>query len=297
MAIHFVTGGTGLVGRQLIAELVAEGARVLALGRSGEALHRLEAMGAEPIYGDLAVPGVWQEDADEADVLWHLAAPRVHTPLRGLRVRKDARQAWRGAHHLVAGGDRARTVVAASHVLAWGDHGADPVTEATDPDPVAMGHWGLAAEQALAGPGLRAVRLGWSYGPDGLFGELVAAVWRRQFRIVGDGRNRLPLISAADAARALRAAAQAPPGVYAACEPGPPTQEEVIHHICAELGAPRPDRVPPRLAALSLGGAMADALRASVNVAGSGLAGVGWHPTDEWRTALVELSRRAAVRR
>ena len=42
---------------------------------------------------------------------------------------------------------------------------------------------------------------------------------------------------------------------------------------------------------------MADALRASVNVAGSGLAEVGWHPTDEWRTALVELSRRAAVRR
>jgi nucleoside-diphosphate-sugar epimerase len=295
VATHFVTGGTGLVGRQLIADLVADGVRVQALGRSGEALRRLETMGAEPIYGDLAVPGVWQEDADEADVVWHLGAPRVHAPLRGPRVRKDARQAWRAADHLIAGGDRARTVVVASHVLAWGDHGDDPVTEATDPEPVAMGHWGLAAEQALAGPGLRAVRLGWTYGAGGRFSELVAAVSRRQYRIVGDGRNRLPLISARDAARAMRAAAQAPPGVYAACEPGPPTQEEIIHHICATLGVPRPDRVPPRLAALSLGGAMADALRSSVNLAGSGLARFGWHPSDEWRTALVELSRLAAV--
>ena len=297
MATHFVTGGTGLVGRQLIADLVSDGLHVQALGRSGEALRQLDALGAEPVYGDLATRGVWQDDAADAQVLWHLALPRVRTPLRGPRVRKDAQLAWRGAHNLVAHGDPDRTVVAASHVLAWGDHGADPVTAHTDPDPVAMGHWALAAEQGPEGLGLRSVRLGWTYGPDGLFTDLALAVRRRQFRIVGDGSNRLPLLSAPDAVRALRAAEFATPGVYAACEPDPPTQEALIHHICAALGAPRPDRVPPRLAALSLGGPMAAALRASINIQDTGLAGVGWRPADDWRASLLELSLPAGARR
>ncbi len=297
MATHFVTGGTGLVGRQLIDSLLADGHRVLALGRTGHAMRQLEALGAEPVYGDLSKPGLWQADAAEAEVLWHLGLPRVQTPLRGSRMRKDARLAWRGAHNLVAEGDPRRTVVVASHVLAWGGSGDDPISEDVDPDPVAMGHWGLAAEQALEGAGLRAVRLGWTYGPSGLFGELVVAVRWRQYRIVGNGQNLMPLISASDAARALRTAELAPPGVYAASEPNPPTQEALIHHICAELGVSRPDRVPPRLAALSLGGAMADALRASVDLRATRLADYGWRPASDWRESLLELSRPAATSR
>jgi len=297
VATHFVTGGTGLVGRQLIADLLADGQIVRALGRTGSAMRQLETMGADPVYGDLSTPGVWQEDAAEAETLWHLGLPRVRTPLRGSRVRKDARLAWRGAHNLIARGTPTRTVIVASHMLAWGDHGARLIGEDAEPEPVAMGHWGLAAEQALEGPGLRAVRLGWTYGPDGLFSDLVAAVWRRQFRIVGDGQNLMPLISAPDAARALRAAEFAPPGVYAACEPDPATQEAIIHHICAGLGVPRPDRVPPRLAAFSLGGAMADALQASINVQELRLTNYGWCPTADWRASLLEFSRPAAASR
>lgn len=293
MATHFVTGGTGLVGRRLIADLRADGQPVRALGRTGDAMRQLEAMGADPVYGDLSTPGVWQDDAAEAEVLWHLGLPRVHTPLRGPRARKDAQLAWRGAHNLIAHGDPTRTVVVASHVLVWGDHGADPVTDDTAPDPIAMGHWGLAAEQALEGPGLRVVRLGWTYGPDGLFSDLVGAVRWRQFRIVGNGQNRMPLISSADAARALRAAAFAPAGVYGASEPDPATQEAIIHHICAGIGVPRPDRIPTRLAAFSLGGAMADALHASINMQAGRLTGYGWAPAADWRESLIELSRRS----
>jgi nucleoside-diphosphate-sugar epimerase len=292
LATHFVTGGTGLVGRRLIAELLADGQPVRALGRTGDAMRQLEAMGADPVYGDLSAPGVWQDDAAEAEVLWHLGLPRVRTPLRGPRARKDAQLAWRGAHNLIAHGDPARTVVVASHVLVWGDRGADPVTDDTAPDPIAMGHWGLAAEQALEGPGLRAVRLGWTYGPNGLFSDLVGAVRWRQFRIVGNGQNLMPLISSPDAARALRAAEFAPAGVYGASEPDPATQEAIIHHICAGIGVPRPDRVPARLAAFSLGGAMADALQASINIQVGRLTDYGWAPAADWRDSLLELSRR-----
>lgn len=290
MATHFVTGGTGVVGRALIGLLIGDGDSVAALGRTRAALDQLEALGAEPVLGDLATPGAWQFDAAAAEIVWHLGLPRVRTPLRGTRVRKDARIAWRSADHLVAERDPSLRVVAASHILAWGGHGPGPIDENADVAPVAMGHWGLAAEQALEATPVRVVRLAWTYGPDGMFSELVAAVRRRQFRIVGPGQNLVPVISANDAARALRTAAAGPAGVYVAAEAHPPTQEALIHHICAQVGAPRPDHLPPAMAAFALGGAMTDALAASLDVGTAKLRALGWAPSTSWQDALVELS-------
>ncbi len=261
-----------------------------ALGRTPAALHRLADLGAEPVPGDLLRPGAWQYDAADAEIVWHLGLPRARTPLRGGRVRREARFAWRAADHLIADRDPTRPVVTASHVLAWGNHGPGPIDETTTTAPVAMGHWALAAEEALAATPLRAVRLGWAYGPDGMFAELVAAIRRGQFRIVGPGHNLVPLISANDAARALLTAAGGPPGVYTASEPDPPTQEQLVHQICAQVGSLRPDRLTPRMAAFALGGGMVDALTASLDVRSTRLGDLGWSPEFAWRDALVELS-------
>ncbi len=290
MATHFVTGGTGLVGQALIRRLREQGHPVAALGRSPDALYRLADLGADPVPGDLLTPGAWQYDAADADIVWHLGLPRARTPLRGGRVRKEARMAWRGADHLIADRDPGRPVVTASHVLAWGEHGPGAIDDTTPAAPVAMGHWALAAEDALSATPLRAVRLGWVYGPGGMFAELVAAIRRGQFRIVGLGQNLVPLISADDAARALLAAAAGPPGIYAAAEPDPPTQEQMVHQICAQVGSLRPDRLTPRMAAFALGGGMVDALTASVDVRSTRLRALGWSPEHAWRDALVELS-------
>ena len=291
VATHFVTGGTGVVGRALIADLVADGHTVLALGRTGQAVHELTQAGAEPVFGNLMRPGAWQHDAAKADVIWHLGLPRVAPPLRRLRVHRDAKHAWRGAHHLGERWDDDRPVILASNVLVWGDRGAEIVHEDDEPDPVAMGHWGLASEQALASPGLRTVRLGWTYGPNGMFTRMILAVGRRQYRIVGAGGNVMPVISAADAVRALRAAERAPSGIYAAVEPAAPTQEALVHHICAELRVTRPDHISPWMASLSLGGAMADALRASTNVEALRLGELGWAPVHSWRESLLATTR------
>jgi nucleoside-diphosphate-sugar epimerase len=294
VATHFVTGGTGVVGRVLIEDLVADGHTVLALGRTGNALRELVETGAEPVFGNLSKPGTWQHDAAQADVVWHLGLPRVAPPLRRLRVRRDAKQAWRDAHHLGELLDDDRPIILASNVLVWGDRGTELVHEDDEPNPVAMGHWSLAAEQALAGPQLRTVRLGWIYGHTGMFSGVITAVRRRQYRIVGDGQNVMPLISARDAVRALRTAQGAPTGVYAAVEPASPTQEALIHRICAAVGAPRPDRIPSWMASLSLGAAMADALGASIDVDARRLADLGWTPADSWRESLVAITRPGA---
>ena len=42
---------------------------------------------------------------------------------------------------------------------------------------------------------------------------------------------------------------------------------------------------------------MAEALRASINIQDTALAGVGWRASDDWRTSLLELSLPAGARR
>lgn len=49
----FLTGGSGFLGRQLIADLVADGHRVRALARSDRAAATVRALGAEAVAGDL----------------------------------------------------------------------------------------------------------------------------------------------------------------------------------------------------------------------------------------------------
>jgi nucleoside-diphosphate-sugar epimerase len=134
------------------------------------------------------------------------------------------------------------------------------------------------------------VRLPWVYGSAGLLRDLIVGLRIRRYRIVGMGENRWALISAADAAEALVAAAEAPPGAYTAAEGPAPTQLEVVDALCAVPGHPRPDRIPPRFAAMSMGGAMAEALATSLDIATGRLA-ERWAPAGDWRRDLVTLAR------
>jgi len=64
-----------------------------------------------------------------------------------------------------------------------------------------------------------------------------------------------------------------------------------VDALCAVPGHPRPDRVPPRFAALSMGGAMAEALGTSLDISTGRLADGGWAPSGDWRRDLVTLAR------
>src|SRR5260370_36256253 len=69
----FVTGGTGLIGSTVVAELLGNGHTVLALARSGSSATALETAGAETIRGDLADRGTLRAGAAKADGVIHLA--------------------------------------------------------------------------------------------------------------------------------------------------------------------------------------------------------------------------------
>ncbi len=124
-----VTGATGLVGRALCAELLRAGHRVTALSRS--AAPALPA-GAEPLRGDPAAAGPWQEVLRSCDACVNLAGEPLAAgrwnAARKRRIR-DSRllSAARAAEAVAAGGPR--VLVQGSAVGFYGDRGDEPLTE------------------------------------------------------------------------------------------------------------------------------------------------------------------------
>jgi nucleoside-diphosphate-sugar epimerase len=266
--------------------------RVLATARSLPAERAVVEAGARPLHTDLANIGSWEREAAEADAIFHAGLPRLDPPLRPSGARRRARAAAGGAAALAAiAGER--PVVVASSGLVYGDRPGDPAADDDPPAsrPPAVAAAAAAAERALAGARLRAVRLPWVYGETGLLRDLIVGLRIRRYRIVGIGENRWALLSADDAAAAMIAAAGLPPGVYTAAEAPAPTQLDVVAALCALPDIKRPDRVAPRFAALSMGGAMAEALGTSMHVRTGRLADAGWAPSGDWRRDVLTLAR------
>lgn len=70
----FVTGGSGFVGRQLIADLVARGDQVRALARSDAAAAIVAQAGAEVVRGDLEDEAAMHAGMQGCDTVFHAAA-------------------------------------------------------------------------------------------------------------------------------------------------------------------------------------------------------------------------------
>src|SRR5436305_8175291 len=69
----FVTGGTGLIGSAVVAELLGNGHTVLALTRSDASAAAAERAGAESVRGGLADLDVIRAAAAKSDGVIHLA--------------------------------------------------------------------------------------------------------------------------------------------------------------------------------------------------------------------------------
>ncbi|MCB0872384.1 MAG: NAD(P)-dependent oxidoreductase [Thermoleophilia bacterium] len=276
MSRHVVTGATGALGRSLVSALRSRGLEVTAVVRTPAQAPALVEAGAGVVVADLTRPGSWQDEIADATVVWHTAAPRLEPPVRRRAVGRRERAAARMAELVVDATEAERIVLASSMLSSRGPAG----------DGTALGRISTAAESRMPVDRTSIVRLGWPYNPESFLAFMVRGLLESRYRIVAEGTNRMPLISLPDATAALVAAGDGPPGTWSAHEPDVPTQKDLVHHLCAETGARRPDHLPVAMASLSFGRVLAEALTWDADCGTLSLVSE-WAPSLDWRSDLV----------
>jgi nucleoside-diphosphate-sugar epimerase len=253
-----VTGAAGFLGSHVIDRLLARGARPRALVHPRGPVRRLAEAGVGIYAADLgrcdrsaiapALAGV--------DCVLHCAA---RTGPWGPAAEYE-RTNVRGLEFL------ARTAIAAGvrrfvHVSSITVHGNN-VRGAADEDSPLRAEPNPYSRSKVAGEKLlwrminaenapvTIVRPGWIYGPGDTasFARLARTIGQGRMIMIGSGKNRLPLIYAADAAEGVVLAGEAGRAEgrsYLLVNDEPVTQREFLAAIAAGLGAPAPTRRIP----------------------------------------------------
>jgi nucleoside-diphosphate-sugar epimerase len=206
----FVTGGSGYIGRAVLAELHRRGHHVAALARSDAAAATVRGLGAEPVYGSLDSLDVVELAAREHDATLHIA---------GIAGLDDVARESRALDVLLRVAPNDHTLVYTSGVWVYGSRGDAVVDEDAPVAPIPLVAWRPGHEaRVLAGAqrGIRAVviRPGVVYGDGGgIVGGLMAAAKNGPLQVVGDGTNRWPTVRV-DALAELYAAAVEQPAAH-----------------------------------------------------------------------------------
>jgi nucleoside-diphosphate-sugar epimerase len=277
----FVAGATGVLGRNLVPQLVARGHEVVGMTRSASKQDLVRSLGARPVVADALDPDAVAEAvaSAEPEVIVHEL-----TALSGTMSMRDARhpERFRGAietnrlrtqatDHLLAAGRAvgARRFVAQSFgAFRFARTGGPVQTEADPLDPDSAGPLqpGLDAilylERAVTtiewGDGL-ALRYGSFYGPGTAISlapdaVMAAPIRKRRFPIVGDGGGVSSHVHIRDAAAATAVAVErGQPGIYNIVDDDPAPVREWLPVLASALGAKPPRRVPRWLARLLAG--------------------------------------------
>jgi len=261
----FITGGTGLVGRHVIAALRGRGDGVRALARTPAAAAALEVLGATPVRGDLGDDASLRLGLLGCDAVVHAAASVL------------AGGSWRAWHEINVRGtervarcaaERGLRVVHLSSVAVYGrsrggidrpgdDEGFDLERAPRPREPYArskreaeLALWRVAAETGLAAAALRPCVI---YGEgDRHFSPRIAAMLRRGFvPAIGDGANVMTIVYAGNVAAAVTAALDRPEatGPFNITNDGRLTVRAFVERFAAGLGVkPRWVHIPRALA-------------------------------------------------
>ncbi|MFB9312974.1 SDR family oxidoreductase [Nocardioides plantarum] len=212
----FITGGTGLIGTAVVAELLTHGHTVLALARSEASARAVEAAGGTPIRGGIADLDVVRAGAEQSDGVIHLAFSNDFSSPEALaRSVAEETAAITTLGEALVGSDRPLVVVSGTPWV--------PGRLSTEADPLPVdgpvGGRGrtVNATLELAARGVRtsAVRLPRTVhrDGDGGFAGLLTGIARSTgvSGIPGDGTQRWPAVHALDAAVLFRLALESAP--------------------------------------------------------------------------------------
>ena len=293
----FVAGGTGVLGRRVIPELLASGFRVTASARSDESRAALKSLGAEPVAMNLFDAADVKRAVGEQDMVVNLA---THVPPSTARALLPG--AWRE-------NDRIRTVGAANLAAAAKAGGADAliqesfapiyedggdkwIDETWPVRPARYNKSTLEAERAATmftrrgGRGV-ILRFAYFYGADGFATrEMIEAVRKGVSPLVGSPDAFYSTVSHDDAAMAVLAALHAPSGIYNVSDDEPLKRRQWIESLAKALGVKTPHTMPGWL--VKIGGSTTELLSRSQRISSNKLRETSdWHPAtpsvrDAW---------------
>lgn len=241
----FVTGGSGLIGSAVVAELLGNGHIVVALARSDASALSLEAAGAEPLRGTLADLDSLRSGAAQADGVIHLAFGHDFSSADAIAkaVAEDSAALATLGDELIGSDRPLVTVSGTPHVPGRISTEADPLR--TD-GPVGGRARSVTAALDLASRRVRSStvrmpRTVHNEGKGGFAGLLTEMARRRGWSgYPGDGTQRWPAVHALDAAVLFRLALEvAPAGTswHAVADEGDPVRD-IAEVIGRRLGLP-----------------------------------------------------------
>jgi nucleoside-diphosphate-sugar epimerase len=263
----FVAGGTGVVGRRLVPQLVGRGHQVTATTTGAAKLGLLEQLGADAVVMDgLDALSVGEAVAQaRPDVIVHQMTAIAGKPDMKHMDRWFAttnRLRTEGTDHLLAAAD----ATGVSHFVAQSYASWNGIRKGgwvkTEEDPLdlhagTVAHPGMEAirhvEDVVVKAGGAVLRYGWLYGP-GATDDLVEPVRKRQFPLVGGSTGYTSWVHLDDAATAtVLVVEQKARGVFNIVDDEPAPASEWLPYLAECAGAKPPMRVPTWLAGLLAG--------------------------------------------
>ena len=261
----FVAGGSGVLGRRLVPQLVARGHQVTATTTSPAKLSLLEQLGADAVVMDgldaMSVGEAVAAARPEAIVNQMTALSEAHAGKPNLRkadrfFATTNRLRSEGIDHLLA----AAEATGVSHVVAQGHASMNGIRQGgwvkTEEDPLEVLEGTKAInhlEDVVVKAGGAVLRYGGFYGP-GANDDQVKLVGKRLFPLVGRGTGYVSWVHVDDAASAtVLAVEQKAKGVFNIVDDEPAPVSDWLPYLAECAGAKPPRRVPRWLARLLAG--------------------------------------------
>ena len=305
----FVAGSSGVIGRQLVPQLLAAGHEVTGMTRSEERAGEIRATGASTVVCDALDAGALRSALAEAspEVVVHMltAIPPRLSPRSEASLAPTTRLRREGTANLIAAAEEAgaRRLIAESVAFFYAPEGGPVRDEQAPlwtgaPTPFGAAVAGIEdLERQVTGheriEGL-VLRCGQLYGPGTYFGSggsQAEDVSKRRLPVVGAGEAMFSFIHVEDVAGATVAAVErGAPGIYNVVDDEPAPMGEWLPAYAEALGAKPPRRVPTWLARLvaGAGGAtFATQLRGAANAKAK--RELGWQPRyPSWRQGFAD---------
>lgn len=283
-----VTGATGFVGGAVTRALVRNGHQVVALVRSAIKGIEIHSASVEPALGDMWRPESYVPLVARVDAVIH-AAQQLPQGRWSRRAISDMHRSDAIATRALADACLAQSkpLIYTSGALTHRGQGDQWIDEATPAQPclLARGHAEME-EELLAlhrerGLAVTIISPTLVYGAGGLLKLTTDMLHKRQYRVIGDGRNYCSLVHVDDVAEAYVAALEKRRWGerFFLADDRPLRRRDFVNLICDALGLSRVGHAPAWLVGLVMGFPMVEALSSALRVRNDKVKReLGWRP-------------------